>query len=101
MIRPFSILTMLLLASATPSQAQSSPGVASPAPDRTYHLLREDDDWSFLADPSQRRELWDPIKYIPLRRGRPDWFMSIGGELRYVWEQNGNDNWGQQPFVNG
>jgi len=27
--------------------------------------------------------------------------MSIGGELRYVWEQIGNDNWGQQPFVNG
>src|SRR5258708_40029528 len=28
-------------------------------------------------------------------------FLSIGGEARYVWEQIGNDNWGQQPFMNG
>jgi hypothetical protein len=39
----------------------------SPAPVRTYNLLRENDDWSFLADPSQRSDFWDPIKYIPLR----------------------------------
>jgi hypothetical protein len=69
--------------------------------DRTYHLLRSDDDWSFLADPSQRGELWDPIKYISLRKDRTDWFLSAGGEARWVWEQIGNDNWGQQPFVNG
>jgi hypothetical protein len=24
----------------------------------------------------------------------------MGGEARYVWEQIGNDNWGQQPFMN-
>jgi hypothetical protein len=27
--------------------------------------------------------------------------MTIGGEAREVWEQIGNDNWGQQPFMNG
>ena len=27
--------------------------------------------------------------------------MSIGGEAREVWEQIGNDNWGQQPYMNG
>jgi hypothetical protein len=26
--------------------------------------------------------------------------VSIGGEAREVWEQIGNDNWGQQPFMN-
>src|SRR5258708_36511613 len=25
----------------------------------------------------------------------------MGGEAREVWEQIGNDNWGQQPFMNG
>jgi hypothetical protein len=97
----FSILLMALLASATPSRAESSQAAAPAAPVRTYHLLRADDDWSFLADPSQRWEPWDPLKYIPLRKGEEEWFLSLGGEARWVWEQIGNDNWGQQPFVNG
>src|ERR1700693_349529 len=88
------------------SQAQSIPINESPPPARTYHLLREDDDWSFLADafladPAERQDSWDPIKYIPLRSGRSGWFLSMGGEAREVWEQIGNDNWGQQPFMNG
>jgi len=27
--------------------------------------------------------------------------MTIGGEAREVWEQIGNENWGQQPYMNG
>ena len=27
--------------------------------------------------------------------------MTIGGDAREVWEQIGNDNWGQQPYMNG
>ena len=27
--------------------------------------------------------------------------MTIGGEAREVWEQIGNDNWGQQPIMYG
>jgi hypothetical protein len=62
-------------------------------------LLREDDDWRFLVDPDKRQDFWDPIKYIRLRPGRNDWFLSMGGEAREVWEQIGNDNWGK-PFMN-
>jgi len=83
------------------SRGQSVPTAESPAPARVYQLLREDDDWSFLADPAQQQEFWDPIKYIRLRADRNDWFLSIGGEARQVWEQIGNDNWGEQPFMNG
>lgn len=101
MMRLFPTLLILCLACAELSQAQSTPAVEFPAPTRTYHLLREDDDWSFLADPAERQDFWDPIKYIRLRQGRSDWFLSIGGEARYIWEQIGNDNWGQQPFMNG
>ena len=95
------ILMFMSFASPLASQAQSVSTPESPAPARMYHLLREDDDWSFLADPAMRKDFWDPIKYIRLRSGRNDWLLSIGGEAREVWEQLGNDNWGQQPFMNG
>jgi hypothetical protein len=100
-MRTFAILMVMFFASPLFLQGQSIPPAESPPPARIYHLLREDDDWSFLADPTQRQEFWDPIKYIRLRPGRDDWFLSMGGEAREVWEQIGNDNWGQQPFMNG
>src|SRR5229473_5664755 len=97
-----SVVILIVLSSVSPllSQGQSIPIDESPSPTRTYHLLREDDDWGFLADPAERQDSWDPIKYIPLRSGRKDWFLSMGGEAREIWEQIGNDNWGQQPFMN-
>jgi len=99
-MRTLMILMVVSLATPLFSRGQSVPTAESPAPARIYHLLREDDDWSFLADPSERQEFSDPIKYIRLRSGRKDWFLSMGGEVREVWEQIGNDNWGQQPFMN-
>src|ERR1700675_3935347 len=99
-MRMLAILMVISFAIPALSRGQSVPTVESPAPARVYHLLREDDDWSFLADPAEQQEFWDPIKYIRLRPGRNDWFLSIGGEAREVWEQIGNDNWGQQPFMN-
>ena len=70
----------------------------SPAPARTYSLLRENEDWSFLADPSLRADFWDPIKYIPL--GCEACYVSFGGEIREAFEQVGNDNWGKQRYMN-
>ncbi len=29
------------------------------------------------------------------------WYLTIGGEVREEWERIGNDNWGQQPLMNG
>jgi Alginate export len=99
-MRTLTILMFVSFAIPRLSHAQSIPPAESPAPARVYHLLREDDDWSFLADPANRQDFWDPIKFIRLRSDRNDWFLSIGGEAREVWEQIGNDNWGQQPFMN-
>ena len=47
-------------------------------------LLRYDEDWSFLKDPANRTELWDPLKYIAL--GKADWYLSLGGETRQRYE---------------
>src|SRR5258708_2331027 len=80
--------------------AQSNGAEGAETPDRGYHLLREDEDWSFLRDRSLRRDFLDPVKFVPLRNGG-EWYMTIGGEAREVWEQIGNDNWGRQPYMNG
>lgn len=88
---------VLALLSGTPFiSAQSANTI-----DRNYQLLREDENWSFLEDRTLRQDFWDPIKYIPLRKSAEDWYLTIGGEAREVWEQIGNDNWGQAPFWNG
>src|SRR5260370_34234961 len=59
-------------------------------PDRSYQLLRQDEDWTFLRDKNLRQDFWDPIKYIRLG-SKADWYMTIGGEARETWEQIGND----------
>jgi len=75
--------------------AASSAGAQSvPA----YSLLRENEDWSFLRDTSLRQDIWDPLKYV--RLGSDDWYLTIGGEVREVVEQVGNDNWGKQRYTN-
>jgi hypothetical protein len=81
--------------------AQSATVGEAPKVDRNYKLLREEEDWRFLRDPTLRQDIWDPIKYILLLNRADDWYLTIGGEAREVWEQIGNDNWGQQPYMNG
>lgn len=99
------ILSVLLLLNA-PRAASQSADPAAPivlpvaVPDRGYKLLPEDEDWSFLRDRTLRTDFWDPIKFIPLARNKDDWYMTLGGEIRMVWERIGNDNWGQQPYQN-
>jgi hypothetical protein len=98
MMRTASWWILGLAAAITAAQAQTDQPTSSAEPVRTYTLLGEDEDWSFLKDPSLRQDLWDPLKYIPL--GPDGWYLSIGGGAREVLEQVGNDNWGKQPYTN-
>jgi len=95
------ILVVALLIGGPCASAQVSATASSAVQDRIYSLLRDDENWSFLRDQTLRQDFWDPIKYIPLRKNAEDWYITVGGEAREVWEQIGNDNWGQQPFMNG
>src|SRR6201989_2959337 len=95
------ILAATLLIGTLSAKAQAVGTAPAVIQDRSYKLLREDEDWSFLRDKSLRVDFWDPIKYIPLRKSADDWYMTMGGEAREVWEQIGNDNWGQSPYWNG
>jgi Alginate export len=99
-MRIVAILVVTCLWCSPLAHGQSMATGADEAQARKYHLLREDDDWRFLADQSERQEFWDPIKYIRQREGQNDWFLSMGGELRGTWQRIENDNWGQQPFAN-
>ncbi len=99
---------LLLLLTYSPSSAQSSssdpPAMPScSVPDTSgqpsastsrpsYRLDRSEEDWCFLNDPALRTDLWDPIKYISL--GREGWYLSLGGELRPMYEFYREDNWG-------
>ena len=67
-------------------------------PIRTYSLLRENEDWSWLANPALREDYADRIKYLPL--GRNGWYVTLGGEIREVLEQVVNDNFGKQGYTN-
>jgi hypothetical protein len=97
-MRTAPILAMALIAAAKFACAQSDQTAASTEPDRSYSLLRENEDWSFLQDRSLRQDFWDPLKYFSL--GGDNSYVSVGGEIREVFEQVGNDNWGQQPYTN-
>ena len=91
-----SVITFFLVISSV--RAQSDQNAAAVAPVRSYSLLPESEDWSFLKDQKLRQDFWDPIKYIPL--GTNGEYLTIGGEVREVFEQVGNDNWGKQPYMN-
>ena len=95
-VTPACVITFLVAVSS--AHAQSDETTAPVGPVRTYSLLRENEDWSFLKDPSLRQDFWDPIKYIPL--GEDGWYLTIGGDIREVFERVGNDNWGKQPYMN-
>jgi len=100
-MRVFLIVIAAFFLTGLTSHAQSDNAGDPAIPDRSYKLLREDENWTFLRDRTLRQDFWDPIKYIPLRNRADDWYLTIGGEAREIWEQIGNDNWGQQPYMNG
>lgn len=102
-----ALLLVLLLCSASHQrQAGAQPEhaprpatkTAEPRPTpRLYRLSREEEDWGFLRDRSRRTDVFDPVKYIRLREGRDDWYMTVGGEVRPYYERFRNENWGAAP----
>jgi hypothetical protein len=79
--------------SSADSQSEKVAKEVIPPP---YKLLRYDEDYSYLKDPSLRTDFWDPIKYIPLDC-RDDWYLSVGGEVRPRGEYIHNQDAGAVP----
>jgi hypothetical protein len=57
--------------------------------------MRYDEDWSLLADSSQRSDWLDALKYIGL--GQPGWFVTLSGEVREKFELLDQPGFGTGP----
>jgi hypothetical protein len=80
-------LQVLLLANIAAAQCQKERPKLQP--------LRYEEDWSLLSDPNCKKEAIDDIKYISL--GRKDWYLSLGGEIRYRYENYEDPGFGVGP----
>src|SRR5581483_6784676 len=61
------------------SRADDKPQTIPPP----YEVLRYDEDYRYLKDPTLRTDAWDRVKYISLASDR---YLSIGGEARERYE---------------
>jgi Alginate export len=80
-------------ASAPQAEEAAETGERPPEPP-AYKMLRFTEDYSWLRDPAKRCDLFDPIKYIPLRTNEPSWYLTFGGEVRERFEGNYDQNFG-------
>src|SRR5580704_12876932 len=68
-----------------PAESILSEYVPEAAPDPNpppYTLLRYNERYDYLADPKNRTDFFDPVKYIPLNSNDQQSYLSLGGELR-------------------
>jgi hypothetical protein len=56
-----------------------------------------DEDNRYLSNPDCRTEPLDRLKYIPLRRGHDDYYLSFGADVRERGDYFSNTNWGSGP----
>src|SRR5712671_4896370 len=73
---------------------QMLPEAEIPRTPPAYKMLRFDEDYSCLTNQDNRTDLFDSVKYIPLRKDDPLWYVSFGGELRERVEGNYDRNFG-------
>jgi hypothetical protein len=59
-----------------------------------YTLLRFNEDYRYLADPRNRTDFFDPLKYISLNPNDPASYLSLGGEIRERYEHYTNPGFG-------
>ena len=92
-MRRFLLLTLLLFPTICQAQGYGYGGGA-------YSIERSDEDYSYLKDPSERSDPFDPIKYIPLG-GNPDDYLSLGGQVRNRFDYFNENEFGAGPRDDG
>src|SRR5262249_2035611 len=73
---------------------QLTPGAEIPLTPPGYKMLRFDEDYSYLTNQANRTDVFDPIKYVPLRQDEPLWYATFGGEVRERYEGHYDPNFG-------
>ena len=88
---------VLILASLQTGLWAAEPGgTENPAPPSEYQILRFDENYSYLANPTQRTDPFDPLKYIPLSSQDSTFYLTLGGEWRERFESYQNPDFGIQ-----
>src|ERR1043166_527932 len=87
--RRMSCITCVMLASSLQA-ADSQP----------FKLIRYDENYAYLRDPSMRSDYLDAIKFIPLTTNG-EWYLTLGGEIRERYEYYHNSLWGRGPQDTG
>lgn len=59
-----------------------------------FNSSRYKEDYSFLKNPGNRTDFFDPVKYIPLNKSE-SLYLTLGGETRQQYEFIDNNNWGK------
>ncbi|HUB25524.1 MAG TPA: alginate export family protein [Tepidisphaeraceae bacterium] len=95
-MRIFVCCFAMVLFAIENSWAQTEPSTQQSPSERTYTLARWEEDYRFLADPAQRTDFWDPIKYVPLNAAG-DWYASFGGQVRERYEYFNDYAFGAGP----
>src|SRR2546425_1120728 len=85
------VCAALMLSVSSYSQAADAP---------PFKLIRYDESYAYLRDPSQRSDYLDVIKFIPLTTNG-DWYLTLGGEIRERYEYYHNSLWGRGPQDGG
>src|SRR5436853_1239564 len=95
-MRRWPLTILLLLALSRPVLADDDVAQTGeiPAAPPSYRMLRFQEDYSYLANPANRSDWSDPLKYIPLKTSAPSWFLTLGGELRERFEGAHNPDFG-------
>src|SRR5260370_32510895 len=88
------VISCTVVLPAIVTAQQMIPGAEIPLTPPAYKMLRFDEDYSCLTNQNNRTDLFDPVKYIPLRKDDPLWYLSFGGELRERVEGNYDPNFG-------
>src|SRR6267154_2774779 len=88
------LISVPILVPAIVAAQQLTQGAEIPLTPPGYKMLRFDEDYSYLTNQDNRTDLFDPVKYIPLRKDDPFWYLSFGGELRERVEGNYDPNFG-------
>jgi len=65
------LISLSIVVPAIVAAQQLSPGAELPLTPPGYKMLRFDEDYSCLTNQANRTDLWDPVKYIPLRQDDP------------------------------
>jgi hypothetical protein len=90
-----AIVCRLLMVLAASTVLMPAVANADDAQRPAFRILRQDEDWSPLRDPTRRTEPFDALKYVPL--GPAGFYISFGGEIRERYEYTHNPAWGDDP----